>query len=115
LKNSSDTQELLELIERKKHLLTICEGKRDVAALKRLGFTDVIELDAALYKIVERFGKKTIVQILTDLDAEGKRLYSKLSSDLKQRGVHVDNELREALFKTQLRQVEGLYSYIQEF
>ena len=86
-------QEFFDLISRKKDLPTICEGKRDVAALKQLGFTRIIELNAPLFAVVERFEKKERVQILTDLDAEGKRLYSRLSSDLKQRGVHVDNEL----------------------
>lgn len=105
--------ELLELIEKKKNISTVVEGKRDVEALKKLGFTKLMELNAPLYTIVEHFEKGEIVQLLTDLDSEGKKLYSYLSSDLKQRGVHIDNELREFLFKTQVRQIEGLDSYIQ--
>ena len=108
----NENLELLELIGRKKELPTICEGKRDAAALKRLGFTRIIVLNAPLYAIVERFDKKQRVQVLTDLDSEGRKLYSKLSSDLKQRGVYVDNELREALFRTQVRQIESLATHL---
>lgn len=103
---------VLDIIAEKKDLPTICEGKRDVIALRKLGFTHIIELDGPLYKVVERFEKKSRVQILTDLDAEGKKLYSMLAHDLKQRGVHVDNELRDALFQTDLRQIEGLTTFL---
>lgn len=110
--NNLTNEELLALIEQKKDILTLCEGKRDVIALHALGFTNVRELNAALYKVVEGIEKGTCIQILTDLDSEGKKLYSVLSSDLKQRGVHIDNELREALFRTELRQIEGLTRFI---
>lgn len=103
---------LLELLERKRTLVTICEGKRDAAALRTLGFTRVMMLDAPLYKVVERFEKGSTVQILTDLDREGRKLFAKLRSDFIQRGVRVDNELREALFRTQLRQIEGITSCV---
>ena len=52
--------------------------------------------------------------ILTDLDKTGKKLYSKLNSDLSQRGVYIDNKLRNFLFRhTSLRQIEGLKDYIE--
>lgn len=112
--STTTAADVFEMIERKKELPTIVEGKRDRAALKALGFTDIHELDAALFHVVERFGKGARIQILTDLDSEGKKLYRKLSSDLRQRGVFIDDELRELLFKTQLRQIEGLVSYLNK-
>lgn len=109
----NDIETVLELLERKKDLLTIVEGKNDVAALRTFGFTNIIELTGKpLYAVVELVEKGATVQLLTDLDSEGKKLFSMLRADLTQRGVHIDNELRDALFKTQLRQIEGLDSYV---
>ncbi len=106
-------EQILLLIAQKKDLLTICEGKRDLAALRKLGFTNVRELNRPLYEIVELVEKGRTVQLLVDLDSEGKKLFSKLRADFSQRGVHIDNALRDMLFKTQLRHIEGLDSYLR--
>ena len=106
--------ELIALLEIKKDLPVIVEGKKDVAALRAYDFRSIFPLEGhALYQVVEQFEKGSTVQILTDLDAEGKKLFAKLRADLSQRGVHIDNELREALFRTDLRQIEGLVSYLK--
>jgi len=105
---------LLELLELKKNVLTIVEGKNDARALRSFGFTNIIELtQKPLYVVVESIEKGATVQLLTDLDSEGKKLFSQLRADLTQRGVRIDNELRDALFKTQLRQIEGLDAYVR--
>ena len=110
-----DRNELFVLLAEKKAVPTICEGKKDVTALKHFGFSQITMLEGhALYQVVELFEKGSTVQILTDLDAEGKKLFAKLRADLSQRGVHIDNALREALFRTDLRQIEGLISYMDE-
>jgi len=113
-----ETQQLLEWIDKIKDSdkIVIVEGKEDKAALKRLGITNTIQLNKKpLYKIVEELvkeGKEVI--ILTDLDKKGKQLYGKLNHNLQQFGVKVDNRFRNFLFKhTQLRQIEGLDSYIE--
>jgi 5S rRNA maturation endonuclease (ribonuclease M5) len=106
--------ELQALIERKRDVPAVCEGKKDVAALRELGFSVIIELDRPLYAVVERFEKGSTVQLLVDLDAEGKKLFALLRADLTHRGVHIDNELREALFRTPVRQIEGLASYLRD-
>jgi len=112
------TNELLEWIDKIKNSdkIVIVEGKEDKAALKRLGITKVVQLNKRpLYKVVEeliRKGKEVI--ILTDLDKKGKQLYGKLNHDLGRFGVKIDNKFRHFLFKhTQLRQIEGLDSYIE--
>ena len=95
----------------------VVEGRKDREALRQLGVnSEIIELNnRALYKVIESVAdnhKKVI--ILTDLDREGKRLYSILKSGLLERGVEVDNIFREFLFKkTKLRQIEGLAAYIK--
>ncbi len=93
----------------------VVEGKNDAAALRSLGFKGVIiELTGrALYQVIEEVSDKyKSIIILTDLDREGKKLYSILKSGLLERGVQIDNYFREWLFKnTKLRQIEGLTSY----
>jgi 5S rRNA maturation endonuclease (ribonuclease M5) len=108
------TEELLELIDEKKDILTICEGKRDAFVLTKLGFTHVRELDGPLYKVVESVDKGERIQLLVDFDAHGRELYSRLNHEFRQRGVYVDNALREMLFRTGVQQVEHLLSYLQE-
>ena len=95
----------------------VVEGRKDREALRQLGVkTEVIELNnRALYKVIESIADnhKRVI-ILTDLDRQGKRLYSILKSGLLERGVEVDNIFREFLFKkTRLRQIEGLAAYMK--
>lgn len=104
--------ELLELLEAKKHLPTIVEGKRDRASLEQLGFSSIIEIDRALFVVVERFTKGDTVQILTDLDKKGKELYGRLRKDLVARGVKIDDGIRNTLFTTELSHIEGLFRYV---
>ncbi len=97
------------------NILVIVEGNKDKNALAKFGITNVITLKQALYKVIEFVSehyKKCIV--LTDLDKEGKQLYSRLSKKLRQRRVKVDDSFRNFLFKeTQLRQIEGIWRYVQ--
>ncbi|HZX44525.1 MAG TPA: toprim domain-containing protein [Candidatus Nanoarchaeia archaeon] len=109
---------LLDWIERLREgeRIIVVEGKEDKAALHRLGIDGVIQLNRRpLFKIVEELvAKERPVIILTDLDKKGKQLYSKLNHDLNQFGVRIDNRFRHFLFRhTQLRQIEGLDSYLE--
>jgi 5S rRNA maturation endonuclease (ribonuclease M5) len=106
-------EEVLELIAEKKDILTICEGKKDVLALKNLGFT-VRELGGPIYKVVESVEKGECIQLLVDLDGHGKELYARLQHEYRQRGVYIDNELREMLFTTGVQQIEHLDSFFKE-
>ena len=93
-------------------LLVIVEGKKDKAALKELGITRVINL-CAQHKMLEKVAHEKQVIILTDLDKEGKRIYGKLKDLFSRHGIHVNDKLRNFLFKhTKLRQIEGLGHYI---
>jgi 5S rRNA maturation endonuclease (ribonuclease M5) len=49
---------------------------------------------------------------LTDLDGEGKKLFAILKKDAQKHGVKVNEKLRKLLFKTDLRHIEGLASYL---
>lgn len=108
-------EELLHCLDKLKNsnLLIIVEGIKDKRALNDLNITSVHVLKKALYKEVEELSKNKEVIILTDLDKEGKKLFSRLSTDLQKHGVKINNNFREFLFKsTKLRQIEGLVKYI---
>ena len=107
-----DMAALHRLVESKKDVRALVEGKRDLISVRSLGFTRAEELDGALYEVVERFEKGETVQLLMDLDAEGSKLYKKLRADLTQRGVRIDDDIRSALFATPVRHIEGLAGWI---
>ena len=94
--------------------LVIVEGFKDKRALESFGIKRINVLKGrALYKVIEEIGDKEVV-ILTDLDRVGKKLYAVLKDKFSQRGVKVDDKLREFLFKeTKLRQIEGLKRFME--
>ena len=105
------------LIEKIKNsnTLIIVEGKKDRTALQKLGIKNIVELSKKpIFQIVEDVADSNDeCIILTDLDKEGKQLYSKLNSNLQKNGVKVDNKFRNFLFKhTKLRQIEGIATYL---
>lgn len=93
--------------------LIIVEGSKDKKALESFGISNIITLNKPLFEVVELVASQTKeCAILTDLDSEGKKLYSMLAEDLQHRGVKIDNAFRNFLFKeTELRQIEGLVKY----
>ncbi len=94
----------------------IVEGYKDKASLQKLGLENIITLRGKpLYKIVELMAKLSDeCIILTDLDREGKKLYSVLKAELQKHKVKIDDRFRNFLFKeTDLRQIEGLFNYVQ--
>ena len=110
--------ELNNLIEKIKNsnTLIIVEGKKDKAALQKLGLSNIFELNKkALFQIVEEVSASNDeCIILTDLDKKGKEIYGKLNSNLQKHGVKVNNKFREFLFKhTKLRQIEGIDTYLE--
>jgi 5S rRNA maturation endonuclease (ribonuclease M5) len=118
MKNSKELKEIIEEIysfaEKEKASLIIVEGKKDSYAVKELGFRRVITLNKPLYEVTEGISDKRVI-LLTDLDKKGKQIYSKLKKDLDKRGIVVDDKLRNLLFKTELRQIEGLTHYLKKF
>ncbi|MEM3126758.1 MAG: toprim domain-containing protein [Candidatus Woesearchaeota archaeon] len=107
----NDFDEEIEKINENKIILV--EGNKDKIALKKFGIKNkIIILNKPLFKIVENIAENTKqVILLTDLDSEGKKLYSKIKKDLQKFGVKIDDKFREFLFKTNLRQIEGMKKY----
>ncbi len=100
-----------ELSILKKSEMVIVEGTHDKKALQTFGVRKIITLVQPRYKVVEACKKEAV--ILTDLDAEGKRIYAKLKDEFSRRGVKINDRFRNFLSRyTRLRQIEGLETYI---
>ena len=94
----------------------IVEGPKDKAALEHFGIPVAAVLsEQPLFAIAEEIAERNRhVIILTDLDAEGRKLYGKLVPLLKRLGVTIDTRFREFLLKeTTLSHIEGLVRYAE--
>jgi len=110
-----DMRQFIEKLKESGKLIVV-EGKKDRAALQKLGISNIVELNKKpLFRIVEDISNSDgECIILTDLDKKGKELYGKLNSQLQMNGVKVNNKFREFLFKhTKLRQIEGIDTYFE--
>jgi 5S rRNA maturation endonuclease (ribonuclease M5) len=107
---------IIEINKLKEKKLIIVEGKKDIIALTKFGINNVIEINGPLEIFSEKIAKKyKEIILLTDLDKEGKKLYSKLNSYLRQQGVNIDNEFRNFLLKkTKITQIESLNKYYEK-
>nr|MBI4156202.1 toprim domain-containing protein [Candidatus Woesearchaeota archaeon] len=101
---------------RNSNKLKIVEGKKDILALESFGIKNIKQIDKPLYSFIEEISSNNSeVIILTDLDPQGKKLYSILRHNLQKRKVKIDNYFREYLFKnTKLTQIEGIKSYVKK-
>ncbi len=103
----------IEEIKENKYLILV-EGKKDKKALQSFGLKNIQSLEnRPLFEVIESIKEKDLV-LLTDLDTEGRKIYSKLHQGLQRRGIKINNTLRNKLFKTPVRQIEGLDTYLQE-
>jgi len=102
--------------------IILVEGKKDVKALKNIGFQKVyaihetgVPLREKLLKLAEFIDKKDRVCILTDFDKKGKKLYLLIKSELSQLpGIHLDSSLRGLLLKARISHIEGLNSFFKK-
>lgn len=109
-------EEILKLIEdvKSKNILIIVEGIKDKNSLNYFFLKRIKTLNKPIYKIIEEIKEKEIA-ILTDLDKKGRELYGKLRKEAQKKGIKVNDKLRNALFKTDLRQIEGLKRYMERW
>lgn len=107
-------KEWLEKLRNSRKLI-IVEGKKDKAALEKLGVRNVVAISRRpLYAFMEGIDEKEVI-ILTDLDRTGKKLYSVLKHTLQVKGVKVDRYFREYLFRhSKVTQIEGLFHYLKK-
>jgi 5S rRNA maturation endonuclease (ribonuclease M5) len=100
----------------------IVEGKKDVIAMKSLGFVKVyaihktgITIKERVEEIANSVDKRDRVCILTDFDKKGKQLYLLLKKEFSELGgIRLDSSFRGVLLKAKLSHIEGLYSFMQK-
>ncbi len=109
---AEEFEEFLEVLDSVLDIPVIVEGPNDKAALEELGFCEVHVLDEPPFAVAERFSKKDEVQILTDFDGEGKRLFRVLRHLLSQRGARIDRRLRLAVKEMGVTQIEELATFV---
>lgn len=98
----------------------IVEGRRDEAALRRLGIEGTVHCLKATgesrHEFLDRLDGAREAILLTDFDREGKELETWLYKELSQRGVKSDLKLwirMKSLSRTEVRSVEELPSFIR--
>ncbi len=108
-------------IERYKDYVMIVEGKKDLAALKALGFQKVymihepgMPIKVRLEQIAQQIEKRDKVCILTDFDKKGKNLYMLIKQIAQELGMHVDSSFRGLLLKGKISHIEGLYTILKK-
>jgi len=109
-----DIEEAIEKL-RKSEKLVVVEGMKDRRSLAKLGLKNIVTLKKPLYAVVDEIAETAKeCAILTDLDSEGRKLYSILRKELQKQGVKIDDKLRNLLFRhTPLKCVEGLASFLE--
>ena len=87
----------------------IVEGKKDKKALEFFEIKNIFPINGIpLYKLIEIFEDEEEIILLTDLDHEGKRLYSSLSKQFQKNKVKINNKFRKFLFKNKITNIESL-------
>src|SRR3990172_1588918 len=102
-----EQERLKETLKRYKDTTIIVEGNKDKTALEKLGLHKAICLRGSVFSFCEKIAlRKKEVAILTDLDKEGRKLYSALRKNLERNGVKIDDSLRDIIFsETQVSQI----------
>ncbi len=83
--------------------ITIVEGRRDLLALKKLGFLPSIVVKGGLsnIEIIDSISDYSLIILLTDFDNEGRELFRSLKLEIQQRkGIgKIDNRARHLLYQ----------------
>ena len=108
-------------IEKYKDHVIVVEGKKDVYALKSLGFKKVyaihqtsVPIKIRVEQISKIIDKKERVCILTDFDKKGKKLYFLLKPMFQELGVKIDSGLRGILLVSKVSHIEGIYNFYKK-
>lgn len=129
MKHDSDKrrENILNNIEKSKDFLIVVEGKKDKAAMQKLGFSKIFvinETGKSLYEKIEEIERlaegntkgnkrKNRVCILTDFDKKGKQLYLLIKRELGKKRVRLDNSLRVCFLKSNVSHIEGICSFLE--
>lgn len=110
-------QSFINLINSKKESMVVVEGKRDLAALRKLGFSgNICEFHSfkGLAKFADSVDSYRTLIVLLDGDRKGKYLTSKIISQLEHR-MKIDLSFKKKLVsitKGKIRHIEDLSRYV---
>lgn len=111
-----DMHNFITLLNSKKDSMVVVEGKRDSAALKKLGFSgNMCEFHSfkGLTKFADSVDSYKRLILLLDLDRKGRYLTSKIISQLEHR-IRIDLSFKRKLVmitKGKIRHIEDLSMY----
>ena len=111
-----DIQNFIALLNSKKDSVVVVEGKRDSAALKKLGFSGkIFEFHSfkGLAKFADSMDSYKRLILLLDLDRKGRYLTSRIISQLEHR-IRIDLSFKRKLTmitKGKIRHMEDLSRY----
>lgn len=112
-------QRLRQDLEKYSNYVILVEGKKDITALKSLGFVKVyaihhtgVPLREGIEQIAQHINKKEKVCILTDFDKRGKQLYMQVKAILQDLGIIIDSSLRGLLLKAGISHIEGMSKFM---
>jgi len=102
-----------------KECIILVEGKRDVEALKSIGFKRIFAVHKIGFGVRERVeqivsseGHSNNFCVLMDFDFAGKKLCSQVRSVLMDLGVREETRFRKMLRREGISHVEGLRSFV---
>ncbi|ABR54565.1 2,5-diamino-6-hydroxy-4-(5-phosphoribosylamino)pyrimidine 1-reductase [Methanococcus vannielii SB] len=97
----------------------LIEGKKDAESLKNLGISGrfIFVSRTPIFQIADTLKKEGILEVilLTDFDKAGKKYAREILSEFQNRGIKVNNILRNELLKYSrgdLKDIESIYAYI---
>lgn len=99
----------------KEHI--IVEGKKDIVALKEIGFTKLYALhkpNRSMKEQIEAIATKAKeFHILTDFDQEGEKFYLLTKQILQEHGIRINDSLRNLIRNSGLSHIEGLNKIVE--
>lgn len=117
-----ETEKLIDEIRKQSEagVPIIVEGRRDEAALRKLGITGSVyglkSRGESRHEFLDRLNGTKEAIVLADFDREGKELETWLYKELSQRGVKSDLKLwirMRSLARTEVRSVEEIPKFVR--
>jgi len=110
-----DWLERLKAFSEKEKTVVLVEGKKDKQKLEKFGISHIYSIKGKkFYDILEELENEDLVIILTDLDKQGEKISSKISSMFQREGIPVDLEFREYLKNFNIKHIEDIPVNLEE-
>lgn len=110
-----DWLERLKEFSEKEKTVVLVEGKKDKQKLEKFGISHIYSIKGKkFYDILEELENEDLVIILTDLDKQGEKISSKISSMFQREGIPVDLEFREYLKNFDIKHIEDIPVNLEE-